>query len=270
MNLSIVHKFSLMTVLLVLFSVSTVGWVFYSKTSELLIDEALKDISVEIFSAGSRLQEHIKNQHEDVIFLANTPSIQGLLRALKNGGYDKQGKSTYQQWVRRQQSIFKTMLKSKPGYLKLRVIDKNGKELVVVGRENETTNALKESQLQNKAHRKYVSETLKLPVGKIYLSELNLNREHGKVSQPRREVLRSATPFFNEKTRMVAGLLLITAEVGHELSEIQNKLQSDSSSIYITNDRGDYLLHPDNKKSYGFDLGIHYLVQEEFPYLANY
>ena len=124
MKISIVHKLSITTVTLVLFSIAIVSWVFYSKTSTLLVDETLDDISINIRNAGIRVQEHINVQNEDVLFLANMPPIQGILRAQNKTSYDKSDKSTYQQWVKRQQLIFISMLKTKPEYLKLRYIDK--------------------------------------------------------------------------------------------------------------------------------------------------
>ncbi len=269
MKFSIVHKFSLTAVLLVLFSVSTVGWVFYSKTTELLVTEALEDISTNIRNAGVRVREHIAVQNEDVLFLANMPPIQGILRAQNKANYDRRDKSTYQQWVKRQQSIFISMLRNKPEYLKLRFIDKSGQEKIVVGREGKNIVALSGKQLQNKAHRVYFKETLKLAKGSVYLSEINLNREHGEISEPYLEVLRSSAPVYNEVTGEVAGLLLITAEVGHELREIQSEFHFENSNLYITNDRGGYLLHPDSSKSYGFDLGKRYRIQEDIPQLAK-
>lgn len=269
MKISIVHKLSMTTVALVLFSIAIISWVFYSKTSTLLVDETLDDISVSIRNAGIRVQEHIVVQNEDVLFLTSMPPIQGILRSQNKAHYDQTDKSTYQQWVKRQQSIFIAMLKTKPEYLKLRFIDINGQELIVVGREGTKIVALSGKQLQNKAHRKYVIETLKLPKDSVYLSEINLNREHGKISEPYAEVLRSSAPVYNEATGEVAGLLLITAEVGHELRHIQNELQSVSSNIYITNDHGGYLLHPDNNKTYGFDFGKRYRIQEDIPSLAK-
>lgn len=269
MKISIVHKLSITTVALVLFSIAIVSWVFYSKTSELLVDETLDDISINISNAGVRVREHIAAQNEDVLFLANMPPIQGILRAQNKARYDQSDNSMYQQWVKRQQSIFVTMLESKPQYLKLRFIDKNGQEQIVVGRENGSIVALSAKRLQNKARRTYFIETLKLPKDSVYLSEINLNREHGKVSEPYSEVLRSSAPIYNEVTGEVAGILLITAEVGKELRKIQNKFQFGNSNIYITNDRGGYLLHPDNSKSYGFDLGKRYRIQEDIPQLAK-
>ena len=269
MRFSIVHKFSLTIVLLVLFSVSMVGWIFYSKTTELLVTAALDDISSNIKDAGARVQEHIAVQNEDILFLANMPPIQGMLRAHDNANYDQQDKSSYQQWVKRQQSIFVSMLKNKPEYLKLRFIDKYGQEQIVVGREGNHIVALAGGELQNKLHRVYFNETLKLEKGSVYLSEINLNREYGKISVPHREVLRSSAPVYNEVNGEVAGILLVTVEIGKALRSIQDGAKGSGSNIYITNDRGGYLLHPDSSKGYGFDLGKHYRIQEEFPQLAK-
>lgn len=269
MKFSIVYKLSLSIVFIVLVSAGLVGGLFYSKTSDLLVNEALNDISAEIFTASSRLLAHIEAQSEDVLFLSNTPPIQGMLRAHKANAYDKQGKSSYRQWVQRQQSIFTTMLASKPNYMTLRFIDKRGQELVVVGREGGKLVVARDEQLQNKAHRAYVKETIKLPAKSIYFSEINLNREHGAVSLPHREVLRSATPVYDDQTGEVEGLLLITAEIGHQLREIQNDIHDEDSKIYITNDHGGYLLHPEARKGYGFDLGKRYRIQEDIPQLVN-
>ena len=256
-------------IFLVLISAGVVGGLFYTRTTTLLVDHALEDIAVEISNAGSILQTHISAQQEDVLFLSNTPPIQGMLRAKKTDNYDRQEKSTYQQWVSRLQTIFMTILNSKRDYLKLRFIDKNGQELVVVGREGKRISVLGEAQLQNKAHRAYVSETLKLAAGAVYLSEINLNREHGEVSEPHLEVLRSATPIYDEANGEVAGLLVITYEVGHELRKIQNNIHGMGRQIYISNDQGDYLVHPDTRKTYGFDLRKRHRIQEDIPKLAR-
>lgn len=270
MKISIVHKLSTTTAALVLLSTVVVSWVFYSKTSAVLVEEKLKDISISIRDAGIRIQEHLEVQNEDALFLASMPPIQGILRAKNNSGYDQIDNSSHKQWVKRLQSIFVSMLKSKPEYLKLRFIDENGQEQIVVGHKKGKIISLSGKQLQNKAHRKYFIETLKLPKGSVYASEINLNREHGKVSEPHTEVLRSSAPVYNEVTGEVAGILLITAEIGQALRQIQSEFQFESSRIYITNDRGGYILHPDSSKSYGFDLGKRYRIQEDIPQLSKF
>jgi len=271
MKFSIVYKISLSAVVLVLVSVGVVGGLFYNKTTDLLVQHGLENIASEISEAGSQLQTHIDHQRRDTLFIARTPPIQGMLRALKNNNYDEKGKSTYRQWEKRVQKIFIAILKSKPRYLQIRFLDQNGQELVDVHHElkNDEYHIHSKKKLQDKSNSIYVKETLKLAVGSIYLSEINLNREHGEVSKPHTEVLRSATPVYDEQTGKLSGLVVVNVEIGSKLRKIQKNIQDKNSEIFITNDRGGYLLHPDETKAYGFDLGKRFRIQEDFPQLAN-
>jgi len=268
-KLTIVYKLGISAILLVLVSAGVTGWLFYSKTTKLLVEQASDDIAGISRNAGSRLQGHITDQRNDALFLSVSPPIQGMLRALKSNNNDSKGKSTYQDWEKRLQSIFKSVIKTKTSYLKIRFINKHGQELVSVGREGNEVRGATGDELQNKSHRLYVSKTLKLAVGQVYLSEINLNREHGKISVPHQEVLRSATPVYDEVSGEVAGVLVVTVDVGRELREIQNDIQDTESKIYITNDHGGYLLHSDASKTYGFDLGKRYRIQEDIPKLSK-
>ena len=269
MKLSIVHKLSLASILLVLISTGVVGSLFYTKTTNLLVEQAAEEITGTINNVGSRLQANIASQSEDTLFLASLTPIQGMLRAMKYNGYDIKGRSTYDQWKDQLQSTFKTLLENKFGYLKIRFIDKFGQERVVVNKKNDQIIILDEKQLQNKARRPYVKKTFNLARGSVYLSEFNLNQEHGKVSIPHQQVLRSATPVFYGDTNELAGMVIVTADTEQIFQTIQNIVQNDTSNIYITNDHGGYLLHPNKNKAYGFDLGKRYRIQEEFPQLAT-
>lgn len=269
MNLSIVKKSILHSILLVLLGTGVTAYLFYNKTSTLLVEEALDDFSNTIYVEGNRLLALIGSQHEDVLFLTQVPPIQGLQRADKADGYDQQGKSTRQQWRQRLQSIFKYQLESKPNALKIRYINSSGVEQVVVSREGGRIVVESQQALQNKAHRSYVRDTLKLKQGEVYLSEINLNREHGKIVVPHQEVLRIATPVFDKQTGDTIGLIVLSTGIGDELRLIQKNIQAAGREIRITNDSGGYLLHPDASKTYGFDLGRRYRVQEDIPQMAK-
>lgn len=269
MKFSIVYKLVLSSVLLVLISVGVVSALFYSKSTELLVDNALKNIASGVQEAGYMLRQIIDTQDEDVLFLSSTPPIQAMLRA-KDGGHDSHDHASYEQWDARLISIFKSQLQRKSSYLAIRFIDKYGQELVHVGRQGQDIISLSREKLQNKAGRTYVIEALKLPHGSVYVSEINLNREYGAVIEPHQEVLRSATPVYDEKTGELAGVVAITSEIGAQLDVIQKRvLHKSSNEIFITNDRGGYLMHPDRSKIYGFDLGKHYRIQEDIPQLSN-
>lgn len=269
MKLTIALKLSLSAALLVITSAGIVGGLFYNKMAELLVTKIEENIAAQIVNAGAHFQERISTQHDDTLLLSLMPPIQGLIRASNKNHYDKLGKSTHQQWRGRLQSIFSIMLKNKPAYTTIRLIDKNGQEIVAVNRDNGKLTALKGKQLQNKSRRAYVQNTLKLPPGTVHLSEINLNREHGKISYPHQEVLRSATPVYDERQGTLSALLVINAEIGHVFQELQNNITNENNQIYITNDNGGYLLHPEPNKAYGFDLGRHYRIQEDIPKLAT-
>lgn len=269
MHLTLVYKLSLSAGFLVLFTTTMVGYLFYTKTINLLLEHAQQDIAGEIRNAGSQLKNKIKIQHDDVLFLANTPPIQGMLRAMKSKKYDKLGKSSYLQWQQRLQSIFSTMLGSKYTYLKINFIDETGQDLIVVRRDKNSITVVNNKHFQREENKLYIRETKSLPNGAVYLSEINLNREHGKVRVPHQQVLRSATPVYDKQRGSFAGVILITSEIGPVLLEIQKNIQNPSRKIYITNDRGGYLLHPDIQKQYGFDLGKRYRIQEDIPRLAK-
>ena len=247
-------------------SVGVIGSLFYVKTSEILVKNALSNISEKIRDEGEQLHAHIISQNEDVTFLANVSPIQGILNARDNDGFDRGHNVDENYWLHELQEIFVAKLNSKPNYLSIRYLDALGHEIVHVGREGRQAIVY---ELQDKSQRKYVQETLKLPPGSIYLSDINLNREHGKVVEPYQEVLRSAIPIYNDPTGELAGLVALTAEVGSELRKIQQQIHGKGRDVYITNDHGGYLLHPDSSKTYGFDLGKRYRVQEDVPLMAR-
>ena len=252
-----------------LMSVGVVGGLFFYKTTDLLVQHILDDVAVAVNDAGFRLQSIVNTQKNDVLFLASTPPIQGLIRT-RLSDFDEDDQSTHTQWKQRLKSIFHSQLLRKKSYLTIRYIDKIGKEVIVVSRDKGEIIKHEENQLQDKSNRAYVKNAFKLSSGLVYISEINLNREFGKVTLPHKEVLRTSTPIYDKRNGELAGLLVITAEIGNKLREIQKLAQLKSQNeIFITNDHGGYLLHSDTKKTYGFDLGKRFRIQEDLPQVAK-
>jgi len=269
LKLSITSKISLGSILLILITAAVVGGVFYTKTTDIMVVRALKHIAEDVWEAGIALQQMVNAHNEEVLFIANTPPFQGPIRARSGNGVDKQDTTHYVQWLARIETIFESLLERKKKDLKIRFIDKNGDELVAVRRSSSGIIRLRGKQLQNKAHRPYVKKGLELLQGDVYISEINLNRENRAVSLPYQEVLRIVTPVYDKRINQLEGLVVLTVEIGQELRAIQRWARHNGAdTIYITNDRGDYLLHPDPAKTYGFDLGKHYRIQEDIPQLA--
>lgn len=270
MRLSIVQKISLLSTLLVITTAGVVSGLFYQAQKDLMVQQALDKFSNQIVQHGLQLQGHIEGLRADTRLLASVPPIQGLLRAAGNEGVDVQGNSTTAEWQQRLQTIFRVMLEAKTDYLMVRFLAADGMELVRVEQANNEIIIAHDEGLQNKAQRDYVIETMKLPGGHIYLSEINLNRELGKVVVPHQEVLRSAIPIYDQLGGKLAGLVVLTMDIGSRLREIEQHVPQDEQAIYVTNDRGDYLLQPDDLQTYGFDLGQVFRVQDDYPGTVNF
>lgn len=263
MKLKIAHKLALSSVLIITASVGLVTWLFYERSTAILVDHALEDISNNIDYASHRLQTRIQDQNEDVLYLANIGAVQNLIEA--DLDEDPKVASAYEVWIKQLENTYRTVLRQKSDYLAVRLIDKNGFERISLGREKNQLVSPIGGSLQNKSQRAYVRDTLELPPGEVYLSEINLNREFGKVSVPHQKVLRNATLIVDKRTGTVWGLMVISVEIGRELQRIQTDIQDADSDILITNDEGDYLLHPDSEKTFGFDLGNLFNIRSDLP-----
>jgi|GEM_PF-975150 len=266
MNISLARKSMLLSVLLVSITTLTIGLYAYRTGAQILVEHALKDLSRQVEREELIFNNHIDNVTADVDFVAGTPPIQGIFRAQKTGR-DEEGNSTETQWKNRLSVIFSTLMRSKPDYLQVRLLDKSGMELVRVDHLADKILYLPDAQLQNKSTEKYVRTTLSLPAKATYLSAINLNREHGKIAEPHTPVMRISTPVYNNGKLL--GLVVINLDVGKILQRIESTFIRHNQSIFITNEQGSYLVHPDHNKRFSFDLGHRHRIQENYPRLAS-
>lgn len=214
---------------------------------------------------GKQLEQKIETLRQDVVFLAHTPPIQGILRATNNQGVDALENIGINTWKKQLQETFSAFAIAQSQYFQIRFIGiaDQGKEIARVDRQGDQVQVMPQEQLQAKGERDYVQETLKLKAGEVYLSEINLNREWGKVQEPHVRTLRAATPVYGPDNT-VFGLVIINMNVATWLDNIANDV-SIGSQAYLMNAEGDYLIHPNVGLTFGFDLGRDYRWQQDFP-----
>ena len=270
MRLSIGQKTSLLATTLVIITAVVISGLFYQQQKTLLLQHALDKFSDQILGHSQQLNSRIRELRADTLLIAKVPPVQGLLRAAKNRGIDPQDRSTTTLWTQRLQDIFQVLLETQPDYAQVRFLDAQGMELVRVERRGDRIEVTPSESLQNKADRDYVIDTLQLAEGRVYLSEINLNREFGQVVTPHQEMLRSASPVFDEDTGTLAGLVVINMDLGATLHQLASRFSQGGRTLYVTNDRGDYLVHPDVLRTYGFDLGTIHRMQAEYPASESY
>ena len=109
----------------------------------------------------------------------------------------------------------------------------------------------------------YVFDTLRLPPGQVRLSPIVINHELGTHSGVGRPTLHVSTPVAGADGQPSA-LIVINID----LNQLFDQLRSDLPvhyQVYLSNRWGDLLIHPDQRRTFGFDQGRRRFLQDEFP-----
>lgn len=206
------------------------------------------------------LERGFQEHKEDVLFLASTAPVQGLISAID----DDLGTATELDWKNRLIDIFKAYIISSSDVYQVRLISAkpNGRELVRVERKNNRVEVVTDKSLQFKGDRQYVSDTLKLDEGKVWLSDIELNYENNMLELPHRSTYRFSTPLFTNSGQQF-GLLIINVNAESLLTTLA-ELALEDETLYGVNSKMDYVVHPDESKLFGSDLGFANTWEEEF------
>lgn len=270
LNFGLATKIGIVAIVLIAITAGAVSITNLTGTTDILIRGALGDLEGDVNSHGQTLVAGIEVLEQDVLFLSNTPPVQGIIRTQQaEDGIDPQDGSTEEIWRERLDVIFTEMLEAKPQYFQARYIGvaDDGLELVRVQRTGNTVEVVSESGLTPKGDSGYFLGTLPLAIGETYLSAINLNREGGVVAEPRTVTLRASTPVYGPDGELF-GMVVINEDFGTVINETVEVLH-ENETVYITNSDGDFLLwsgEPD--KAFGFDLGERHTMQDHFPDLA--
>jgi len=125
---------------------------------------------------------------------------------------------------------------------------------------------VRDTDLQEKADREYFKGAIALSVGEVYVSDVDLNKERGSIETPHVPTLRLATPIQGPDAKPF-GIVVINLDLRPIFDEIRSTAGPDRQ-IYVVNERGDYLFHPDASREFGFELGAPNRWQADLPGFA--
>lgn len=228
--------------------------------------EMSDNLSKTTLSATSILDEEATQYRRDTLFLANTPPIEVLttLELSNNVSELKDVSALIELSDERLTDIFKAYMLSNTDVYQVRFIeaDNGWQERVKIERHGEELQAFSKESLQSKENESYIDDTLEVGVDHVFQSEINLNREFGKIEQPSRPVWRFSTPIFTTEGRPL-GIIIINVNANNVLQNISRSIAPDTT-LYVTNQEGDFLLHPNPSKVFTFEFGSPYQWQDAF------
>jgi PAS domain S-box-containing protein len=249
-------------VVLLLTAALAVGYHFDRGRAEAMEHREREHLKLHATRAADYLSRQVDRLRRDTLFLTGTPPVQGLRRSLAAGGTDPVDGSTDTQWRGRLQQIFLTFAQTRPEYFQLRLIGaaEQGRELVRVERYEGELRVVAPAQLQRKASRYYFQQAARLPTGELYLSRIDLNREHGRIEPEHISTLRAATPVRGPGGDLF-GVVVVNMDMRLLFAYLQ-ELLGESELLFVVDEDGNFVHHPDREKTFGFELGRSIKVAE--------
>lgn len=224
-HLDLSTRIATLLALLVLATTAVLVTLIFSRYHRVLAEGDRGEIERESELLAMRFQTHLRELDHDIQFLAGTPPIRGLERSLATGdAIDPMDGSSAELWRRRLETIFSSLLASKPHYAQARYIGlaDGGRELVRVDHYGEAggTRVVRGDELQQKGLRDYVAEGSLSPEGETWFSRIELNREHGKIMEPREATVR-AVAAVRDADGVPYGIVVLNADMNHVFRELR-------------------------------------------------
>ena len=242
--ISLAIKNAVVYFLLTLLGLAVLSYGLFHNSSQKIITSSEQQLVQAANIVNVKFTSYIKNIQRDITYLAQSPFLNSFV--LDEAPAKKKLLS----------SEYLALLKSKPEYAQIRLIGvkDNGKELIRVERLVDECILVEPTKLQQKGNRPYYKEAIQLPKDSFFFSQIDLNREYGKVSIPLIPTLRIASPVFHND--VVFGIVIINVSLESVFQELQH-LVGENFNLKLLNNQGYFLLHPEKENTFGFEFTMH-------------
>ncbi len=225
-----------------------------------IIDQRMNSIFLEI-------NDFPGNAADDITLLRKLSCFEDVSNSKENSEIKTNG-------IKNIEKDFLVFLKQKNVYFQLRYIDKYGNEVVRVNFDGENYEVVHKSKLQDKSERYYFDRVMSLSEGEVYVSRLDLNIENGEIENRGTDqnpiyvpVIRYASPIVDNKGNK-QGIIISNVNADYFLEDIR-RFQREGEKLFLINNEGYYLAHPDRKKEFGFMLGRDNNFLNDYPEISK-
>jgi PAS domain S-box-containing protein len=261
-------RMALAMMVLVVLTALAVGLLTYRNIRAVALPRAAERVEVYVRVLAGALAAGVRGAREDITGFQKAAAIAGIVRTRLAGGADPQDGTTEAVWRQRIANRFAAELAAKATYDQFRIIDAEGAEIVRVDRSgpNGAIRIIPDDELQQKSDRPYFRTALATPVDQVFVSPVELNQEHGAIQVPYVPVLLVAVRLDGPDQKPF-GIVVINVDMRPIFRELAASPQP-GSTIYVVDDRGNYLVHPDPAQEFTADLGKPRRWQNDFPELT--
>ena len=240
------------------------GYLNLDRDEKIYTAEAKDMIDQRISSLLAEINIFPQNIGDDLLFLSELSSLEEVL--------DSTGEAK-EQAIKNLENDLLNYIKGSVAYYQLRYIDEAGQEIIRAEFDGNNYYLVPKDKLQNKAHRYYFSETIKLNKGETYLSQLDLNIENGIIENRGTEenpeyvpTIRTATPVFSKEE--LKGIVIFNIYADYFLDDIR-EAQREGENIFLIDKEGYYLAHPNREKEFAFMFDKEDTFYKDYPEVSK-
>ncbi|RQV07238.1 diguanylate cyclase [Burkholderia cenocepacia] len=253
-RLGLTSKLSVLFACIGVIAAGTTGYYAYRANRAMLVQEAQHSLLMSTQLLGQRFSTALADVADDALVLAQLPSSASV------AGDDNPDDTRRM----RLEQVYYSFMRNHAEYLQIRLIASGhfGIERIRLDRDARGIVVLPESAFQEKGQFSYVFDTLATAPGHIYLSPIVINHETGSHAAEGLPILRVGTPVVDASGQTV-GALVVDVELSRVFDRLERDLPDDYA-VYLANEWGDFLVHPDPAQTFGFDRGRRVLMQDRF------
>jgi PAS domain S-box-containing protein len=252
-------------VVLVLFAIAVTGILTYRNLLDVAVPRSLERLDGHVQLLAAELQAVVRAARADVLAFAVEQMGSG------GSGDIADASNVFAAAERRQlTSRFSAELTAKSWYDEWRIVGAadGGREIIRVDRSGVggASRAAPDSELQRDGDQDYFQKTIALAAGDVYISPIELKQTRG-AAGTHVPTMRVAAPLIAADGRRF-GIVIADLDLRPVFDRIRATARQ-GSRIYVVNEAGDFLLHPDPNRQFAFQRGSPARVQDDYPGLME-
>ena len=262
-------RLTLAMVGLVLLTATAVGYLTYRNIEALALPRGLERIDGRARLAATELEAEFRGARADVVGFGAAVAAQAIVRSRLAGGVDPIDGTNEAVWRARMAARYVAELIAKPSYRAFSIVAlADGREIVRVDRSGPdgSIRVVPDAELTQVNDGGSLQEASRLSPGDARIAPIDLSHRNGVIASSQVPVLRVATSL-KQPDGGPFGAVFISVDLRSIFARI-GTVASDGAQAYLVNGDGDYLVHPDPARTFGFALGQSFRIQDDFPDFA--
>jgi PAS domain S-box-containing protein len=254
-------RLALAMVSLVVVTTAVLSFISYRSVTEAAVPRALDRLGTKAMLTATKLETAISVARQDVAVIQGMTGVMQMGVARAANPYEQVSDTSLRESIA---ARFLGALAAKPEYSRFRIVGvaDGGRELVRVDRRGGTPRIVPEAELVQLGERDFFRRAIGQPKSGVYVSSVELQKETDTEGPPA-PMLHVAIPLWTPNGQPF-GICVIDFDLGKKFDRIRAE-GAGEGQIFVVNEAGDYLLHPDRRREFAFEAGTPVRIQNDFP-----